>query len=228
MSLVLQNVNLTVPDGPDTLTLLDDVSLRVDQGEVVALTGPSGSGKSTLIAIAALLLEPQSGRITIDDDAATGIADRQRTKLRRDHIGVVFQSANLFPSLTALQQLELVAHIAGRLDGDARTRANELLVTVGLGSRLNARPAQLSGGEQQRVGIARALMSEPTLLLADEPTASLDPERGEAVMDLLVEQATERGTATLIVTHLLGQIAASRTLTIERGRVTELAPAGAS
>ena len=227
MSLVLQNINLTVPDGPDTLTLLDDVSLQVDQGEVVALTGPSGSGKSTLIAIAALLVEPHSGRITIDGDVATGITDKQRTKLRRHNIGVVFQSANLFPSLTALQQLELVAHIADRLDGGARIRANELIVSVGLGSRLNARPAQLSGGEQQRVGIARALMSEPTLLLADEPTASLDAERGATVMDLLVEQATEHGTATLIVTHLPDQIAASRTLTIERGRVTVLATAGA-
>ena len=142
--------------------------------------------------------------------------------------GVVFQSANLFPSLTALQQLELVAHIDGRLDGAARTRANELLVTVGLGSRLNARPAQLSGGEQRRVGIARALMSKPALLLADEPTPSLDAERGEAVKNLLVEQATERGAATLIVTHLPDQIATSRTLAIERGRVTELTPAGAS
>ena len=226
MSLLLQNINLTVPDGQDTLTLLDDVSLRVDAGEVVALTGPSGSGKSTLIAIAALLLRPQSGLVTIDGIDATDITDKRRTKLRREHVGVVFQSANLFPSLTALQQLELVAHISGRLNSAARKRATDLLVAVGLGPRLEARPAQLSGGEQQRVGIARALMNEPGLLLADEPTASLDAERGEAVMDLLVRQATERETATLIVTHIPDQIAATRSLTIERGRVTELTPAG--
>ncbi len=192
--------------------------------QVVALTGASGSGKSTLIAVAALLLRPQSGVVSIGGIDASAASAAEQTRLRRDHIGVVYQSANLFPSLTARQQVELVAHINGNLDAAARERAEELLVTVGLQARLDARPAELSGGERQRVGIARALMDKPTVLLADEPTAALDADRGAQVMDLLVQQAATAGAATLIVTHIPDQVSATRRVTISSGQLTEQRP----
>ncbi len=224
MSLVLENVNLSVVDGREKRPILRDASLSIDAGEVVALTGASGSGKSTLIAIAALLQQPDSGRVIVAGHDAASASERARTALRRAHIGVVYQSANLLPSLTALEQLELVAHIGGHLDRQAKARARALLVTVGLEHRLDARPAELSGGERQRVGIARALMHEPDVLLADEPTASLDAERGQAIMDLLTQQAAEHHTATLVVTHAVDQIQADRRLAIEHGAIHEHTP----
>ncbi len=221
MSLQLEHIHLSVADGIEKRTILNDVSLSIEAGEVVAFTGASGSGKSTLLAIAALLQRPDSGKVIVAGNDTTIASEAKRTALRRDHIGVVYQSANLLPSLTALEQLELVAHIGGRLDQRATSRARELLVTVGLEDRLNARPAELSGGERQRVGIARALMNEPDVLLADEPTASLDAERGQAIMDLLTQQAVEHNTATLVVTHVVDQIRASRRLLIENGALHE-------
>jgi putative ABC transport system ATP-binding protein len=215
------------PDGDDTLTVLDTVSLRIDPGEVVAVTGPSGSGKSTLLAVAGLLRRPDSGEVTIAGTSTTGLKASALARLRSEHIGLVFQSANLFSSLTALEQVELVAHIGGRLDSAARARARDLLGTLGLGGRLDNRPAQLSGGERQRVALARALMMEPSVLLADEPTAALDEARGIQIMELLSSQATERNIATMIVTHASDQLAApSRRLHLSGGRLDELSPTG--
>ena len=222
MSLQLEHIHLNVPDGTEQRAILADVSLSIAPGEVVAFTGASGSGKSTLIAIAALLQQPDQGSVIIAGQDASDANEGRRTALRRDHIGVVYQSANLLPSLTSIEQLELIAHIGGQLDKRARDRARELLVTVGLERRLDARPAELSGGERQRVGIARALMNQPDVLLADEPTASLDDERGRAIMDLLTQQAVEHNTATLIVTHVADQIAADRRLLIKNGQLHEL------
>ncbi len=221
MSLHLEHIHMSFADGSEKRTILHDVSLSIDVGEVVALNGASGSGKSTLLAIAALLQKPDGGRVIVAGNDALTANETARTALRRDHIGVVYQSANLLPSLTALEQLELVAHIAGHLDERAKARARELLVTVGLEHRLGARPSELSGGERQRVGIARALMNEPDVLLADEPTASLDAERGRAIMDLLTQQAIEHNTATLVVTHAVDQIHADRRLVIENGELHE-------
>lgn len=217
MSLKLENVHVSFQDGSETRAVLNGVSLSVEPGEVVAFTGASGSGKSTLIAVAALLQQPDSGTITIAGHDASEASDAERTALRRNHIGVIYQSANLLPSLKAHEQVELMAHIDGKLNDTARKRARELLVTVGLEHRLDARPGELSGGERQRVGIARALMNKPEVLLADEPTASLDPERGKAIMTLLTEQAIQHGVATLVVTHLVEQIDANRRLIIEGG-----------
>lgn len=219
MNLELKHLRLSVPDGDDERVILDDVSLSIAPGEVVALTGASGSGKSTLLAVAALLQRPDSGSVVIDGQDASDLEESARTRIRRQQIGVVYQSASLLPSLTALEQLELVAHIDGRLDDASRRRARELLVTVGLEHRLDARPAQLSGGERQRVGIARALMNSPAVLLADEPTAALDAERGHAIMELLTEQATQNNAATLVVTHAIDQIAATRRLVIGGGQL---------
>ena len=206
MSLTLDHVTVSVNDGPEVRTILDKLSLTVAAGEVLAITGASGSGKSTMLAVAGLLRRPDSGSVSISGTDATALNRRDATRLRGSEVGLVFQSSNLFPSLTALEQVELVAHIAGRLDATARTRARELLVEVGLEQRMGNRPAQLSGGERQRVGIARALMNEPSVLLADEPTAALDDERGRAVMDLLVNEGVTRGVATIIVTHNRDQV----------------------
>lgn len=222
MSLRLDSVSVTVPDGPDTRTICDRVSLSVEPGEVVAITGASGSGKSTLLAVAALLLRPDDGRVTVAGVDATELPDSERTRLRRDHIGIVYQSASLFPSLTAREQVRLVAHIAGNLDDTTRDRADELLDLVGLTDRADARPAELSGGERQRVGIARALMGSPSVLLADEPTAALDAERGVAIMDLLTKNATSMGIATVVVTHAPDQLDENRTFNIGGGRLEQV------
>lgn len=206
MTLLMENITVTVPDGSETITLLDGVSLKVNQGEVVGLTGASGSGKSTLLAVAGLLRQPESGAISISGQNMSSLKSKSRAKVRKEFIGFVFQSSNLFPSLTALEQLELVAHINGNLNKTEKDKARGLLVSVGLESRLNNRPAQLSGGERQRVGIARALMNDPKILLCDEPTASLDDERGQEIMELLLKQAIEHNAATLIVTHATKQL----------------------
>jgi putative ABC transport system ATP-binding protein len=206
VSLTLEHITVTVPDGPDTLTILDDLDLTVAAGQVVALTGASGSGKSTLLAVAGLLRQPTAGTVTISGTDATDLNLKQRTRLRGARIGFVFQSASLFPALTALEQLEFVAHVNGRLDAEARRRAVGLLAAVGLEHRHDSRPPQLSGGERQRVGIARALMNQPDVLLADEPTAALDDSRGRAVMAMLVAEAAQREVAALIVTHNPAQL----------------------
>jgi putative ABC transport system ATP-binding protein len=201
MSLVLNDITVSVPDGRERRAILDGIDLSVAAGETLAVTGPSGSGKSTLVAVAGLLLRPDRGRVEIGGIDTGSLRERQRTRLRGRSIGIVFQAANLLPSLTARQQVEVVAHANGRLDRVARDRALELLDRVGLGSRVHARPGELSGGERQRVALARALMMEPSILLADEPTASLDPARGTEVMRLLLEEAARLGTATLLITH---------------------------
>jgi putative ABC transport system ATP-binding protein len=220
MSLVLENVTVTVPDGTDRRVLLDRLDLSVGAGETVALGGASGSGKSTLVAVAGLLTSPDSGRVLVAGHDTATLPARRRARLRGEAIGIVFQSPNLLPALTAQEQVEVVAHVAGRLDRAARRRATDLLRRVGLADRLDARPAELSGGERQRVGIARALMNEPAVVLADEPTASLDPERGHAVMDLLIAESRRAGAATLVVTHDPGQAErADRRLHLQRGRI---------
>lgn len=219
--LELERVNLYFGDGDQEVRALDEVSLRIRPGEVVAIAGPSGSGKSSLLAVAGGLITPGTGRVVVGDVDLVGLSDRDRTVARRTRIGYVFQYANLLPSLTAREQLLLVAHLAGRISADHRARADELLSAVGMAHRADRRPHQLSGGERQRVGIARALMSRPTLLLADEPTSALDHERSRSVMGVLAEQAHLRSTATLLATHdadILGY--ADRVLHMQDGRLS--------
>lgn len=201
MSLELTDVTLTYPDGDARLTALDEVSLTVSPGCLTAVIGPSGSGKSSLLAVAATLIRPDHGRVVLDGTDTTGLGRAELTALRRTTVGTVFQLPNLLPSLTAAEQLQVMAHLDGRSPRKARARALELLAAVGMDRLAGRRPHQLSGGQRQRINIARALMNEPAVLLVDEPTSALDHERGTAVLDLLLTLTRQRATATVLVTH---------------------------
>ncbi|MFB7837452.1 ABC transporter ATP-binding protein [Streptomyces sp. NPDC056056] len=226
MSLVLDAVTLTYPDGDGRLTALDAVSLTVPAGSLTAVVGPSGSGKSSLLAVAATLVTPDSGRVVVDGTETGGLDAAGRAALRRERIGIVFQQPNLLPSLTAAEQLQVMAHVSGRPAKTARSRALELLDAVGLADLAGRRPHQLSGGQRQRVNIARALMNEPAVLLVDEPTSALDHERGAAVMELLAGLTVGRGTATVLVTHDRGHAGrADRVVEVRDGRLSTPIPA---
>lgn len=222
-ALALRGITVTVPDGPVTRTLLNAVDLEIGPGEVVVVTGASGSGKSTLLAIAGLLRRAPAGEVVIADTPTAALSERRRTLLRRDHVAIVYQSANLLPSLTAAEQLELVGHIAGEPRAEVRARARALLDELGLGAGVAGHlPAQLSGGERQRVGIARALMARPTVVLADEPTAALDAALSAEVAALLAGEARAHGLATLVVSHDDAPLAhADRHLHLADGRLIE-------
>ncbi|MER7622037.1 ABC transporter ATP-binding protein [Streptomyces sp. NPDC126503] len=225
MTLVLDDITLTYPDGDGRLTALDSVSLEVPAGCLTAVVGPSGSGKSSLLAVAATLVTPDRGRVLVAGTDTGTLSPAARAQLRAEHIGIVFQQPHLLPALTALEQLQVMAHLAGRRPKEVRERARDLLGAVGLADRAAARPHQLSGGQRQRVNIARALMNEPSVLLVDEPTSALDHERGAAVMDLIAGLTTERGTATVLVTHDRTHLArAARTVTVHDGRLTAPVP----
>lgn len=221
MTLTLTDVTLTYPDGDGRLTALDRVSLEVPAGTLTAVVGPSGSGKSSLLAAAATLVTPDSGEVVVAGTSTGPLTPARRAALRREHIGIVFQQPNLLPSLTAAEQLQVMAHLSGGRAREARRRAVELLDAVGLADRADRRPHQLSGGQRQRINIARALMNEPDVLLVDEPTSALDHERGAAVLDLLVTLTRERATATVLVTHDLAHLdRMDRTVTMDDGRLT--------
>jgi putative ABC transport system ATP-binding protein len=201
MSLELHDVTLTYPDGDTRLTALDHVSLDVPDGTVTAVVGPSGSGKSSLLAVAATLITPDSGEVVIDGRPTTGLSRARLAELRRHTVGIVFQQPNLIASLTAAEQLQVMAHIDGRSPRDARQAAMAMLDAVGLADKADKRPAQLSGGQRQRVNIARALVNDPSVLLVDEPPSALDHERGAGIIDLITSLTHRRATATVLVTH---------------------------
>jgi putative ABC transport system ATP-binding protein len=182
-------------------TALRAVSLQVEQREVVIIMGPSGSGKSTLLAIAGGLLHPTAGRVIVDDEEITGVGDRKLADVRLRKVGFVFQDFNLLDALSVIQNLELVAMRAGAGGTAAKHRGEALLVHLGLEHRMRYKTRQLSGGERQRVGIARALVNNPALILADEPTASLDGPRGAEVMGMLKMVAHDMGKAVVLVSH---------------------------
>lgn len=220
--LALRGVTLSYPDGESRLVALDDVELSVAPGEFAAVAGPSGSGKSSLLAVAATLLRPDRGEVLVDGVDAGALGERERTALRRERLGIVFQQSNLLASLTAVEQLLVLESVRGRRPARARARAGELLESVGLaGAEQRRRPHQLSGGERQRVNIARALFGSPSVLLVDEPTSALDHERGAQVVELLAEVTRTHRTATVMVTHdrdLLGR--ADRVLEMHDGRLS--------
>ncbi len=224
--LLLQGIDVAYADGPDRRVILDHLDLEVAAGEVVAVSGDSGAGKSTLLTVAGLLRRPDGGEVTIAGTAAGPLSLRRRTRLRRDHLAFVYQSANLLPSLTALEQVQLVGHLRGHRPSTTRQPAMALLDELGIADRADQLPTQLSGGERQRVGIARALMAEPQVLLADEPTASLDPERAQQVAELLVRVAHHHGIATVVVAHdEAARRLADRHLRLAGGRLATVAAA---
>ncbi|SFM20994.1 ABC transporter ATP-binding protein [Marinobacter zhejiangensis] len=205
----------------ESITILKDVTFRIDRGESVAIVGRSGSGKTTLLGLLAGLDTPSQGCIELDGQAISELGEDQRAQLRAQRVGFIFQSFQLLPALTALENVMLPLELAGQKG--AGDKARELLERVGLGQRLRHTPRQLSGGEQQRVAIARAFASNPSVLFADEPTGNLDNRTGETVSDLLMALNREQGTTLVMVTH--DEHLASRCqrrLAIEAGVVTEM------
>ena len=211
--------------GPNEIAVLSGVDLAVARGEVCALVAPSGAGKSTLLHIAGLLDTPDAGAVRVAGDDLTGASDRARTRARRERIGFVYQFHHLLPEFTAEENIALPQLAAGTGQGAARDRARDLLGRVGLGHRVGHRPAEMSGGEQQRVAFCRALANGPALLLADEPTGNLDPGTSDTVFDALVALVRETGMGALIATHNL-ELAArmDRVVRLEEGRLVPGAP----
>lgn len=201
---------------------LTGVDLEVERGEYLAIVGPSGSGKSTLLYIMGLLDKPTTGKVFLEGRDVSDLSDKEASKLRSQHIGFVFQMFNLIPWMTALENVTLAASVAKLPKKEALKRARELLELVGLGHRLNHKPTQLSGGEQQRVAIARALINKPSVLLADEPTGTLDSATGAQIVRLLRE-LTSKGVTVVAVTHNPDVAAvADRIVKLRDGRVVEV------
>ncbi len=216
----LEAIDKTFHQGGKAIEVLHGVSLEVRPGEMVALVGPSGSGKSTLLHIAGLLERADAGEVVIGGQAASALDDNARTGLRRNTIGFVYQYHHLLPEFSALENVILPQMIAGLDKAEARARAGKLLALVGLTERAEHRPARLSGGEQQRVAIARGLANAPAILFADEPTGNLDSHTADGVLELLVKLARGAGLAALIATHNLGLAARmDRTLRLEDGHI---------
>ncbi|MFO1076047.1 MAG: ABC transporter ATP-binding protein [Geminicoccaceae bacterium] len=199
--LALSGIRRRFVQGQTVLDVLQGIDLALPARTITALVGPSGTGKSTLLHIAGLLERPSAGEVAIDGRACNALNDAERTRLRRERIGFVYQFHHLLPDFTALENVAMPQLIAGRGMGDAKGRAEQLLDRLGLAGRLDHRPARLSGGEQQRVAIARALANGPALILADEPTGNLDPVTAEEVFAILLEVVRDAGAAALIATH---------------------------
>jgi putative ABC transport system ATP-binding protein len=223
MSLTVKDVSLELGDGDQKVVALDHVSVTIQPGELMAVLGPSGAGKSSLLAVCGGLRSPTSGQVFINGTEITAIKASHLTDIRRENIGFVFQQSNLVPSLTARDQLLLLVHLRGKRPGKAdKERARSLLEEVGMANRIDRRPNQLSGGEKQRVGIARAFMMSPKLLLVDEPTSMLDRHRGKQIVDLLCKECHEHNVATLMVTHDQSVLSsADRVVSISDGRLSE-------
>ncbi len=223
--LEIENVSQTFGQGELAVQALKPTTLAVEAGELVALLGPSGSGKSTLLLAISLIQAPTTGRIviagqTLYDDGPTGVDVRA---FRREKIGFIFQQHNLIPFLTALENVALMLQLNGASRREANRRAREVLAYLEIAHRADSLPARLSGGEQQRVAIGRALANEPALILADEPTAALDTERGTKVMAMLRRIARERRSAVIAVTHDQRMIAGFDTVYhLDDGRLTQV------
>jgi putative ABC transport system ATP-binding protein len=201
IALEVHDVLKTFATDTGTINAVDHVSFSVKHGEFVALVGPSGSGKTTMLSILAALLTPTGGQVLIDGQDMARLSESQRVKLRREKIGFTFQANNLIPFLTALENVEFMLRLNKRLDKTGKIRSAELLARLGLGERLHNLPNQMSGGQQQRVAIARALIHAPTVVLADEPTASLDTERAFQVVQTFAALIHENNRAGIMVTH---------------------------
>ena len=217
------DINLSLDSGGTPLHILRDISMRLDAGEVAAIVGPSGSGKTSLLMVLGGLERASSGRIVVAGEDVSGLNEDRLAVFRRRNLGILFQNFHLVPSMTALENVALSLEIADarRPYREIREAAAAALGDVGLGERLTHLPSALSGGEQQRVGLARAMVTAPRLLLADEPTGNLDQETGALVIELMLALARDKGTAILLITHdpvLAGK--ADRVLRMNHGRLT--------
>jgi len=218
----LRSLTKSFPEGGGERVVFRDLSAGIRRGETVALLGRSGSGKSTLLNLIGGIDLPTSGEVILDGTNLTALSETGRTLFRRRHIGLVFQSFNLIPTLTVMENLLLPLELNGTTGRRARAAALDLLGMVGLADRSGTYPDRLSGGEQQRVAVARAVVHEPVLLLADEPTGSLDAETGGRVLELLVRLARNGGRTMIVVTHSDGVArAADRVLALRDGRLVE-------
>jgi lipoprotein-releasing system ATP-binding protein len=218
----LEAITRRFKEGDGQLEVFSNLALSLKPGEIVALVGPSGAGKSSLLHIAGLLEAPTSGEIYIDGVATSKLPDTERTRIRRDKVGFVYQAHHLLPEFDALENVVLPQMIAGVSKAAAAKEAERLLTVLGLGKRMTHLPSQLSGGEQQRVAIARALANRPRILLADEPTGNLDPRTSGGVFDALIAITRAEGLAALIATHNF-ELASrmDRALLLHQGRLIE-------
>jgi lipoprotein-releasing system ATP-binding protein len=221
--LFLHEVERHYRQGDETVNVLNGVELALWGGQSVALVAPSGAGKSTLLHVAGLLEHPDHGDVYIDGRSTAILADHERTRIRRNEIGFVYQSHHLLPEFSALENVLLPQMIRGLTRTEAKARAVELLTYLGLGARLNHRPSELSGGEQQRVAIARAVSNAPRILLADEPTGNLDVHTAEHVFRALAQLVTASGLAAVIATHNMDLAARmDRRVTLRDGKLVEM------
>jgi putative ABC transport system ATP-binding protein len=221
----VKNLTMRLSAGGQAVTILDDVSLDIPTKQMVAIVGPSGSGKSTLLGLIAGLDKPTSGSIILDGVDITGLPEREMTRYRRQKIGYIFQSFHLIPTLTAQENVAVPLELNG--DPAARGRAEELLAAVGLRDRSGHYPVQLSGGEQQRVAVARAFACRPPILLADEPTGNLDSATGRQVIDLLLGLNRDHGSSLVLVTHDAALAShAERIVSLRDGRIESDKPSG--
>jgi putative ABC transport system ATP-binding protein len=215
--------------GAGQVEALSGVSLSIGGGQLTLLMGPSGSGKTTLLSVLGCLLTPTQGTIRVRGHSTVGVRSGELAKLRRDHIGFVFQSYHLFPTLTAVDNVRLALDVRGVRSGPAIAKARDVLATVGLSHKENAFPHELSGGEQQRVAIARAIVGDASVILADEPTGALDSKNGLAIMTILSNIAKDPSRGVLVVTHDPRILPfADRTIHIEDGRILDEGVAGAA
>jgi putative ABC transport system ATP-binding protein len=227
-AIAVRDLTKTYSEGAATVPALRGVDLDVHPGELVMLVGPSGSGKTTLLSIMGCILSPTTGSVRIAGKEVGGLGEKQLPRMRLEHIGFVFQGFNLFPTLTAGENVELMLDLKGVRGNAAKTRAHQLLDQVGLGAKYASFPTDLSGGQKQRVAIARALAGDPRIVLADEPTAALDSHTGRNVMEMMRSLAHERGRAVVIVTHDSRVMEfADRTIRIEDGVIVKQRPENA-
>ncbi|WP_408869138.1 ABC transporter ATP-binding protein [Brochothrix campestris] len=222
-NLFLKNITKEfVDDNGEKIIALNKVSLTVNSGELIAIVGPSGSGKSTFLSIAGALLQPTTGQIKINETDISRFNEQELSRLRLQEIGFILQSSNLVPYLNVLEQLLLVKQLQGKVTAADKQQAQELLTELGLADKLKNFPSDLSGGQKQRVAIGRALMNDPSVILADEPTASLDTKKAHEVVQLLVNETKKRQKAAIMVTHDERMLAyCDRVFHMEDGELTE-------
>ncbi|MBL8260594.1 MAG: ABC transporter ATP-binding protein [Candidatus Competibacteraceae bacterium] len=223
--IAIRNLSKHYAEGDQRRTIFADLSLDINRGECVSLLGPSGSGKSTLLNLLAGIDLPDAGTIQVEGRIIGELTEKERTLFRRRHIGFVFQFFNLIPTLTVEENLLLPLELNGQLGMEPRQDAFNLLESIGLGNRRHSFPEQLSGGEQQRLAIARAVVHRPLLLLADEPTGNLDAATGERILELLLDLHRRSGATVILVTHSRDIAArAGRTLYLDSGQIREIRP----